>query len=131
MVRHPVSLSIHADRGQNIIGAAFCFFRRHSGIERPERHILVHRRHEQLVAGILKHKSDSAAYIFQRLVADLESSCGVSVSVRTIYAIERGEQLPRLDLLLALLVVLDEALDSFYPAISDDIGDKLKRRGTR
>ena len=65
------------------------------------------------------------------LVADLESSCGVSVSVRTIYAIERGEQLPRLDLLLALLVVLEEDLDYFYPAISDDIVAKLKRKDSR
>jgi transcriptional regulator with XRE-family HTH domain len=65
------------------------------------------------------------------LVAELESCCGVGVSVRTIYAIERGEQLPRLDLLLALLVVLEENLDYFYPALSDDIVDKLKRRGSR
>ena len=65
------------------------------------------------------------------LVADLESCCGVTVSVRTIYAIERGEQLPRLDLLLALLVVLEEELDYFYPAISDQIVGKLKRRNPR
>ena len=61
-----------------------------------------------------------------KLVADLESSCGVRVSTRTIYAIERGEQLPRLDLLLALLVVLEEDLDYFYPAFSRDIVAKLK-----
>jgi transcriptional regulator with XRE-family HTH domain len=64
------------------------------------------------------------------LVADLKSCCGVIVSTRTIYAIERGEQLPRLDLLLALLVVLDEDLDYFYPAFSDDIVGKLKSRGS-
>ncbi len=63
------------------------------------------------------------------LVADLKSSCGFTVSTRTIYAIERGEQLPRLDLLLALLVVLDEDLAYFYPAFSDDIVAKLQRTG--
>jgi transcriptional regulator with XRE-family HTH domain len=61
-----------------------------------------------------------------KLVADLESACGVTVSTRTIYAIERGEQLPRLDLLLALLVVLREDLAYFYPAFSDDIVTKLR-----
>ena len=62
---------------------------------------------------------------------ELESRCGVKVSTRTIYAIERGEQLPRLDLLLALLVVLEEDLGYFYPAFSEDIVAKLKRRDSR
>ena len=65
------------------------------------------------------------------LAADIESRCGVSVSTRTIYAIERGEQLPRLDVLLALLVVLEEDLTYFYPAFSDRIVAKLKRRDSR
>lgn len=65
-----------------------------------------------------------------RLVDDLRERCGVVVSRRTLYAIERGEQLPRLDLLLALLVVLNEDFDYFYPTFREDIVNKLTRRGS-
>lgn len=63
-----------------------------------------------------------------KLEETLRTEQGVDVSKRTIYAIERGEQLPRLDLLLALLVVLDERIDYFYPAFRDDIVARLRER---
>jgi transcriptional regulator with XRE-family HTH domain len=64
-----------------------------------------------------------------KLTELLRERYGVSVHPRTIYAIERGEQLPRLDLLLALLVALDERLDYFFPAFRDDIVAKLHEHG--
>jgi len=64
----------------------------------------------------------------EQLIETLKTQHGVEVSTRTMWAIERGEQLPRLDLLLALLVVLDERLDYFYPAFRDDIVERLRGR---
>jgi transcriptional regulator with XRE-family HTH domain len=53
---------------------------------------------------------------------------GVDVSTRTIYAIERGEQLPRLDLFLVLVAALDTDLEYFYPSIRPDIVARLSGR---
>ena len=80
-------------------------------------------RFEQYLAALRVRQEYKPA---DRLVEDLREKCGVVVSRRTIYAIERGEQLPRLDLLLALLVVLDEDLDYFFPAIRQDIVTRLE-----
>ena len=54
---------------------------------------------------------------------------GVDVSERTLYAIERGEQMPRLDFAVAAIAALDADLAYFYPTIRSDVVDRLKENG--
>lgn len=61
----------------------------------------------------------------------LREKYGVSVHPRTIYAIERGEQLPRLDLLLAIMMALDIDLRALYPAFRDDVVEHLRTLADR
>lgn len=61
----------------------------------------------------------------------LRSRFGVDVSSRTVYAIERGEQMPHLDLVLASLCMLDAASDYFLPAFRKDCVEMLQERWSR
>lgn len=53
----------------------------------------------------------------------LRSRYGVDVSDRTVYAIERGEQMPHLDFYLGACAALDVHPSYFMPAIRHDVGD--------
>jgi len=59
----------------------------------------------------------------------LRSQYGVDVSDRTVYAIERGEQMPHIDFLFAATVALQVPQDYFMPAIRSDVAAKLQRGG--
>lgn len=52
-------------------------------------------------------------------------SYGVEVSDRTLYAIERGEQMPRLDFYLAAIAALEAERDYFAPALRADVASRL------
>ena len=54
---------------------------------------------------------------------------GISISDRTMYMLERGEQPPSLDVFFALLVTLkpDEGLTYFNPAIRGDVLEPLRK----
>ena len=55
----------------------------------------------------------------------LRHKYGVEVSDRTLYAIERGEQAPRLDFYLAALAALEAEPGYFRPAVRDDAAERL------
>lgn len=55
----------------------------------------------------------------------LRHKYGVEVSDRTLYAIERGEQMPRLDFYLASLAALEAEPDYFKPAVRADVAERL------
>lgn len=63
--------------------------------------------------------------------AAMRSQYGVDLSDRTMYAIERGEQMPRLDFYFAAICELSAARDYFSPAIRFDVVEKLARRQGR
>lgn len=58
-------------------------------------------------------------------VALLRSRYGVDISDRSVYAIERGEQMPHLDLVVAAAALLQAPADYFAPAIRQDVIDAL------
>jgi transcriptional regulator with XRE-family HTH domain len=55
----------------------------------------------------------------------LRHKYGVEVSDRTLYAIERGEQMPRLDFYLAALAALEAETGYFKPAVRADVAERL------
>ena len=55
----------------------------------------------------------------------LRHKYGVDVSDRTLYAIERGEQVPRLDFYLAALAALEAEPGYFKPAVRADVAERL------
>ena len=57
----------------------------------------------------------------------LRSKYGVDVSDRTVYAIERGEQMPHLDFFVASLALLNPDTGYFFPAIRGDVVEGLKK----
>lgn len=59
------------------------------------------------------------------LTAILRSRYGVDVSDRTVYAIERGEQMPHLDFVLSIVAALNCPLDYFAPVIRHDVWKSL------
>jgi transcriptional regulator with XRE-family HTH domain len=59
----------------------------------------------------------------------LRRDYGVDISERTLYAVERGEQMPRLDFVIAAIAALDADLAYFYPAIRSDVVGRLKENG--
>jgi len=65
----------------------------------------------------------------REFVDALRGKYGVDVSDRTLYAIERGEQMPRLDFVIAALAALDADLAYFYPAVRGDVVERLKENG--
>lgn len=58
-------------------------------------------------------------------VALLRSQYGVDISDRSVYAIERGEQMPHLDLVVASVALLKSPVDYFAPAIRPDVIEAL------
>jgi transcriptional regulator with XRE-family HTH domain len=60
-------------------------------------------------------------------VSLLRSRYGIDVSDRTVYAIERGEQMPHLDFFVACLALLDPERGYFFPAIRGDVVESLKK----
>lgn len=59
----------------------------------------------------------------------LRRDYAVDISERTLYAMERGEQMPRLDFVIAALAALDIDLAYFYPAVRGDVVNRLKENG--
>lgn len=59
----------------------------------------------------------------------LRSRYGIDVSDRTIYAIERGEQMPHLDFVLGVVAALECPLHYFAPAIRHDVWQVLVGAG--
>jgi DNA-binding XRE family transcriptional regulator len=57
----------------------------------------------------------------------IESTCGISVSARTLYAIERGEQMPSLEHAICILSVLppEEQLALLNSAVRPDVREHL------
>lgn len=53
---------------------------------------------------------------------------GVDVSDRTVYAIERGEQMAHIDFFLAAQHLLDAAPDWFAPAVRYDVIEDARKR---
>lgn len=60
------------------------------------------------------------------LGAHLRTRYGVEVSDRTLYAIERGEQPPHLDLFLTMLATLHPEVGYFDPALRDDVAAAVR-----
>lgn len=61
----------------------------------------------------------------------LRGQYGVEVTDRTVYAIERGEQMPHLDFMYAVTAALEPEPDYFTPAIRNDVAMKLRHRDGR
>lgn len=57
--------------------------------------------------------------------AIIRSRYGVDVSDRTVYAIERGEQLAHMDFFLAACHLLQTPFDYFAPVLRQDVGRDL------
>jgi transcriptional regulator with XRE-family HTH domain len=57
--------------------------------------------------------------------AILRSKYGVECSDRTLYAIERGEQMPGIDFALACVAILHPPPRYFYPAFREDVVEAL------
>lgn len=62
--------------------------------------------------------------------ADIRRRYGVEVSDRTVYAIERGEQMPHLDFFIAAMAALQTPYNYFWPAIRREVVDELRQLGT-
>lgn len=60
------------------------------------------------------------------LVHVLRSRYGIDVSDRTVYALERGEQMPDLDFFLAVCAALDVHPNYFMPAIRQDVANLFR-----
>lgn len=65
----------------------------------------------------------------QQLTHVLRSRFGIDVSDRTIYAIERGEQMPHVDFVLAAIAALECPLNYFAPAIRHDVWEAMVKAG--
>ena len=56
------------------------------------------------------------------LASALEDGCGLSMSARSLYAIERGEQMPTLEQAICLVSLLSEGDTRFFlPAVREDL----------
>lgn len=64
------------------------------------------------------------------LTTILRGKYGVEVSDRTVYAIERGEQMPHIDFLLAVCAALNADHHYFAPAVRPDVIDGLNMAAT-
>jgi DNA-binding XRE family transcriptional regulator len=58
--------------------------------------------------------------------AVLRSRYGVEASDRTLYAIERGEQMPGIDFALACVAILHPPRRYFFPAFREDVVEALE-----
>ena len=63
----------------------------------------------------------------QQLTHVLRSRFGVDVSDRTVYAIERGEQMPHLDFFLGVCAALEVHPNYFMASVRSDAADVLLR----
>lgn len=63
----------------------------------------------------------------QQLTSILRSRYGVDVSDRTVYAIERGEQMPHWDFVVGVIAALECPFMYFAPAIRHDVWEILQR----
>jgi DNA-binding XRE family transcriptional regulator len=61
----------------------------------------------------------------------LRSRYGIDLSARSIYAIERGEQMPHLDLVLASVALLDADPIYFFPAIRPDVVEAMTKKANQ
>lgn len=57
----------------------------------------------------------------------LRSRYGIDITDRSVYAIERGEQMPHLDFFVAALALLAPDQGYFFPAIRGDVVEALKK----
>lgn len=57
----------------------------------------------------------------------LRSRYGVDVSDRTVYAIERGEQMCHIDFKLAVMHLCEARWDWFHPAYRSDIAERVSQ----
>lgn len=55
----------------------------------------------------------------------MRSRYGVEITDRTLYAIERGEQMPHLDFMLGMIAILHPPVRYFGPAIRDDVMEAM------
>ena len=60
----------------------------------------------------------------------LRSQYGIDVSDRTIYAIERGEQMPHIDLYLGVSAALHVPMTYFQPAERRDVIESIQSNGS-
>lgn len=60
-----------------------------------------------------------------QLTQILRSRYGIDISDRSIYAIERGEQMPNLDFVVGVVAALECPLNYFAPAIRHDVWQAL------
>lgn len=58
----------------------------------------------------------------------VQAQYGVNVTARTVYAIERGEQPPHFDLVLAIFAMLEPEPGYFFSAYRDDVAMRLQRQ---
>lgn len=63
--------------------------------------------------------------------AILRGQYGVEITDRSVYAIERGEQMPHIDFMYAVMAALEPDPDYFTPAIRNDVAVKLRSRDGR
>jgi transcriptional regulator with XRE-family HTH domain len=61
----------------------------------------------------------------------LRSRYGVDVSDRTIYAIERGEQMPHIDFLLGVMAALEVNFTYFSASVRHDVWQDILTRAPR
>ncbi|MBI5230561.1 MAG: helix-turn-helix transcriptional regulator [Coriobacteriales bacterium] len=61
------------------------------------------------------------------LASAIEAACGTSISARSLYAIERGEQMPSYEQLVCIIVVMpiESQQDLFRAAIRPDLQSRL------
>lgn len=64
-----------------------------------------------------------------QLTQVLRSRYGIDVSDRTIYAIERGEQMPHIDFYLGVQAALEIPMDYFQPAVRHDVIETIRSKG--
>lgn len=62
------------------------------------------------------------------LTAILRSKYGIDISDRTVYAIERGEQMPHIDFYIAALDLMKPEGGTLYflPAIRGDVSERMR-----
>ena len=73
LVRRTVDRVIHAHGGECVGDPRLDLGPRQLHVERSKRHVLSHRRHEELVVRVLEHQPDASAKFGQRLLADVQA----------------------------------------------------------
>lgn len=60
-------------------------------------------------------------------VQTMRSRYGVDISERTLYAFERGEQMPHVDFFFAMVACLEVPFDYFAPAFRHDVMETVRK----